>query len=54
MFLAKVKNGEKLYAVKTIRKDVLIQTDQIASTVLEKDIMLDCDHPFMVGMDYLF
>lgn len=54
VFLAKVKNGEQLYAVKTIRKDVLIQTDQIASTVLEKDIMLDCDHPFMVGMDYLF
>ena len=54
VFLAKVKNGDKLYAVKSIRKDVLIQTDQVASTVLEKDIMLDCDHPFIVGMDYLF
>lgn len=24
------------------------------NTVLEKDILLSCDHPFLVGMDYLF
>ena len=32
----------------------LIQYDQVDSTVLEKNIMLECDHPFLVGMDYLF
>jgi hypothetical protein len=26
----------------------------VSSTVLEKDIMLDCEHPFLVSMDYLF
>ena len=24
------------------------------STLLEKDIMFEADHPFLVGMDYLF
>ena len=32
----------------------LIQYDQVDSTVLEKNIMLECEHPFLCGMDYLF
>ena len=49
------KNGKKtLYAIKAIRKDVLIEYDQVQSTMLEKDIMFEADHPFLVGMDYLF
>ena len=28
--------------------------DQVESTLLEKDIMFECDHPFLVGMEYLF
>ncbi len=28
--------------------------DQIESTILEKDILLNAKHPFLVGMDYLF
>ena len=49
------KTGEKkLYAIKSIRKDVLIQYDQVDNTILEKDIMFECDHPFLVGMEYLF
>lgn len=54
MFLAQMKGDEALYAVKSIRKDILIQQDQVDSTILEKNIMLECNHPFLVGMDYLF
>jgi hypothetical protein len=43
-----------LYAVKAIRKDVLIEYNQVQNTKLEKDILFGCDHPFLVGMDYLF
>lgn len=28
--------------------------DQIESTLLEKDIMFECDHPFLVSMEYMF
>lgn len=54
VFLAEQKDTKKLYAVKSIRKDILIQYDQVENTILEKDIMFECDHPFLVGMEYLF
>lgn len=56
VYLAELNKGstKKLYAIKAIRKDVLIEYDQVQSTLLEKDIMFEADHPFLVGMDYLF
>jgi len=33
---------------------VLLEYDQVNNTKLEKDILFSCDHPFLVGMDYLF
>lgn len=54
VFLAELKENKKLYAIKSIRKDILIQYEQVDNTILEKDIMFECDHPFLVGMEYLF
>lgn len=49
----KVQDG-KVYAMKSLRKDVIIDYDQIESTMLEKEILLKADHPFLVGMEYVF
>ena len=54
VFIAELTKQGKLYAIKAIRKDVLIEYNQIQNTKLEKEILLTCDHPFLVGMDYLF
>jgi len=54
VFLAELKSEGKKYAIKAIRKDVLIEYNQVQNTKLEKDILFSCDHPFLVGMDYLF
>lgn len=54
VYLAELGLNKQLYAIKSIRKDILIDTDQVANTKLEKDILFTCDHPFLVGMDYLF
>lgn len=55
VFLAELtKHNKKLYAIKAIRKDVLIEYNQVQNTKLEKDILFSCEHPFLVGMDYLF
>lgn len=54
VYLAELRSTRKLYAIKVIRKDVLIEYDQIQSTQLEKDILFAADHPFLVGMDFLF
>jgi len=40
--------------MKSIRKDVLIQNDQIESTKLEKQILMQAKHPFLVSMAYIF
>lgn len=54
VYLAKLADEEKLYAIKTIRKDVLLEKEQVEGVGLEMDIMLKCDHVFVTGMDYLF
>lgn len=54
VYLAELVKQKKLYAIKAIRKDVLIEYNQVQNTKLEKDILFSCDHPFLVGMDYLF
>lgn len=54
VYLTQLRTTDDLYAIKSIRKDVLIETDQIESTKLERDILLDCESPFLVGMDYVF
>jgi len=54
VFLAELVKQKKLYAIKAIRKDVLIEYNQVQNTKLEKDILFSCDHPMLVGMDYLF
>jgi serine/threonine protein kinase len=54
VFLAEMKASKKLYAIKSIRKDILLEQGQVENTLLEKDIMLECDNPFLISMDYLF
>lgn len=52
--MAELKQTGKLYAIKVIRKDVLLEKEQVENTILEKDILFAADHPFLVGMDFLF
>ena len=40
--------------MKSLRKDVILDYEQVESTLLEKDILLQADHPFLVGMEYVF
>ena len=56
VFLSQLKGDQsgKQYAIKAIRKDVLLDFKQVQNTRLEKDILFSCDHPFLCGMDYLF
>lgn len=54
VFLVQKKNTGQVFAMKSLRKDVIIEYDQVESTKLEKDILLQADHPFLVGMSYVF
>ena len=43
-----------MYAMKCIRKDVILKNENMDSLKLEKEILYEVDHPFIVGMDYVF
>ena len=48
-----MKETKELYAIKTLRKDTLLEKDAVENTQLEKEIMLECDNPFLINMLYL-
>ena len=54
IFLAELPYSDKQYAIKAIRKDVLIDTGQIQSTLLEQEILMKFSYPFLCNMEYFF
>ena len=44
----------KLYAMKCIRKDVVLENEQMENIQLEKDILRSVNHPFLVNMEFVF
>lgn len=44
----------KVYAMKSIRKDVILRYKLLEQIFLEKKILLETAHPFLVGMEYVF
>ena len=54
VFLVQYKNTDKMYAMKCIRKDIIIDNEQFENIKLEKDILFNIDHPFIVNMEYVF
>ena len=54
VYLVKCKRNGRLHAMKCIRKDIVIEHDSIDSLQVEKLILLQVNHPFIIGMDYVF
>jgi serine/threonine protein kinase len=54
VFLAELKRTKQLFAIKSLRKDILVEAGQVENVKLEKDILMACDHPFLAGMEYVF
>lgn len=54
MFLVQNKATDKYYAMKSIRKDIVIEHEAIENLKLEKIILSSIYHPFIVSMEYMF
>ena len=54
VFLVQQKKTGKFYAMKSIRKDVVIDAEQLENLRLEKHILLCVEHPFLISMEYVF
>ena len=52
--LVQYKKTKEYFAMKSLKKDVLLDQDQVESTILEKKILQTLDHPFLVGMVFCF
>ena len=52
--LVQYKKTKELYAMKSLKKDILLDQDQVESTIIEKKILEKLDYPFLVGMVFCF
>lgn len=54
VFLAYLPSSHKYFAIKSMRKDLLIDLNSVQKIDVERLIMLQVDHPFIVSMQYVF
>ena len=54
VYLAKKKDTGNIYAIKTLKKDFIIKTNQVKNTKIERDIMQQITHPFVVKLHFAF
>jgi serum/glucocorticoid-regulated kinase 2 len=54
VMLVELKGTKEIFAMKSLRKEELIDKDQIEHTKTEKRILETVNHPFLVGLQYVF
>ncbi|XP_050069341.1 RAC serine/threonine-protein kinase [Anopheles maculipalpis] len=54
VILCREKTTSKLYAIKILKKDVIIQKDEVAHTMAESRVLKTTNHPFLISLKYSF
>jgi serine/threonine protein kinase len=54
VYMVQNQLNKQIYAMKCIRKDIIVENEQFENIKLEKDILFQVDHPFIVNMEYVF
>jgi len=54
VFMVERKSDGQIYAMKTLKKDFIIKTNQVSQTKTERDIMTLINHPFVVKLHFAF
>ena len=53
VYLVEMIENKKIYAMKQLRKDKIIESDSLVSTKLEKEILKMAYHTFLLVLDYV-
>ena len=54
MYLVYLPLNQQYYAMKSIRKDIVIDSDSLENIKLEKLILLQVDNPFIIQMQFVY
>ncbi|XP_031633560.1 RAC serine/threonine-protein kinase-like [Contarinia nasturtii] len=54
VILCREKSTETLYAIKMLKKDVVIQKDEVEHTLTENRVLRSTKHPFIISLKYSF
>lgn len=54
VYLVQHITTKQIYAMKCIRKDIVVENEQYENIKLEKEILYTVDHPFIVNMEFVF
>lgn len=54
VMLAQKKDNKRIYAIKVLKKQEIIELDQLEHTKAEKLILQHVNHPFLVSLEYCF
>ncbi|KAI9577510.1 hypothetical protein GQX74_004972 [Glossina fuscipes] len=54
VILCREKATAKLYAIKILKKEVIIQKDEVAHTLTESRVLQTTNHPFLISLKYSF
>ena len=53
VMLAEDKSDQQLYAIKILRKETLIENDEVKGSKIERNVLMkarECDHPFIARL----
>lgn len=53
MILCREKTTGHLYAIKILKKEVIIQKDEVAHTLTENRVLRTTNHPFLIVINLL-
>eukprot|EP00050_Salpingoeca_kvevrii_P016733 m.58125 g.58125 ORF g.58125 m.58125 type:complete len:481 (+) comp7124_c0_seq1:1-1443(+) len=54
VFLSREKKTQKLYAMKVLRKNTIIDKGELVHTLTENSVLAKCSHPFLTALAYSF
>ncbi|EGD77743.1 AGC/AKT protein kinase [Salpingoeca rosetta] len=54
VMLAKLKSSGAVYAIKVLKKSMILEKNELAHTFTENSVLAKCSHPFLTSLHYSF